>query len=118
MNDERNLWLRKFQQAARGAAWAILHERNFRVHLAVAAAVVTAATVLQASFVEWCLLLACIGVVLAAEFFNTAIEQLARAITRQHDEQTGRALDIAAGAVLITSVFAAVVGALIFIHRL
>jgi len=74
-----------------------------------------AATVLQVSQTEWCLLLLCIATVLAAECFNTAIEALARAVTKDHDPQIERALDVAAGAVLIMSLGAAAVGIIVLL---
>ena len=88
------------------------------VHLAAAAAVVGAAIALDASRLEACLLVLCITVVLGAELFNTAIEQLARAITRDHSEQVRDALDTSSGAVLLTAIGAAVVGLLVLAYRL
>jgi diacylglycerol kinase len=88
------------------------------IHLSAAAAVVVAGVLLRATLVEWCLLVVCIAVVLAAELFNTALEHLARAVTREHDEQIRNALDTSAGAVLIAATGAAIVGAAIFVNRL
>ncbi len=64
---------------------------------------------------EWLILLLCIGVVLAAELFNTAIEELANAITQEQNERIGRAKDVAAGAVLVVAITAAVVGVLVLL---
>ncbi|MCI0887942.1 MAG: diacylglycerol kinase family protein, partial [Chloroflexi bacterium] len=53
--------------------------------------------------------------VLASEAFNTAQEFLADAVQPNHDSLIGRAKDVAAGAVLLTSLGAAAVGLLIFL---
>jgi diacylglycerol kinase len=69
---------------------------------------------LQCSLVQWGLLLLCIGVVLTAELFNSAIETLHRGLDDLTKERTWQALDIAAGAVLMASVTAVLVGLLVF----
>ena len=84
----------------------------------MAAAVAVVAIVLRVNLVEACLLMLCVGVVLAAETFNTALERLARAIAATRNESIGAALDMASGAVLIASLSAAAVGSTIFVYRL
>jgi diacylglycerol kinase len=118
IDPRRNAWRDKFRWAARGLVQSIRSERNFRVHLAAAVAVVVAAAALRASLLEWCMLALCITVVLAAETFNTALERLARAITQDHSEQIRDALDASGGAVLVASIGAAVVGGAILLYRL
>jgi diacylglycerol kinase len=111
-------WRNKFRVAIRGALWAIRSEVNFKIHLAIGLAVIATAAWLGASAIEWSILVLCIIVVLSAEAFNTAIEHLARAITREHNEVIRDALDVAAGAVLIAAIGAAVVGTILFSNRL
>ena len=111
-------WVGKFAAALSGCKQGIRGQSSFFVHFFVAALVIVAATVLHASFVEWCLLAVCIQAVLVAEMFNSAIEWLARTITHEHDKQLGIALDIASGAVLIAAIWAALIGGAIFLHRL
>jgi undecaprenol kinase len=50
--------------------------------------------------------------------FNTALEQLVRATCPERKPEIGRALDISAGAVLVASCGAAIVGCVIFVYRL
>jgi diacylglycerol kinase len=54
----------------------------------------------------------CVTVVLTAEMFNTAIEHLARAVTREEHPEVHDALDIASGAVLVAAIGASCVGVL------
>ncbi len=93
-------------------------QSSFFAHFFVAAAVVAAAVVLGVSLVEWCLLVLCIAGVLTAEMFNSAFESMAKAITGESDPHLGNSLDIGSAAVLLASVGASIVGALIFAHRL
>ena len=118
MSQRRLSWARKFQLAARGVVWAFRTQVNFRVHLSLAVAVVAAAATLRCNLVEWCVLVLCIMTVLAAETFNTALEHLARAVTREQHEEIRNALDTAAGAVLLTALGAATVGAVVLGNRL
>lgn len=110
----RRPWRQKFQDALRGWKYGIRGHSSFFVHFFVTALVLAAAGALQCSLVQWALLLLCIGVVLTAELFNSAIETLHRGLDELTKERTWKALDIAAGAVLMASLTAALVGLLIF----
>jgi diacylglycerol kinase len=93
------------------------HSRFF-VHFFFAALVVAAAIVLRCRLLEWCLLLGCIGLVLTAELFNSALETLFRGLDATTKERVWPALDIAAGAVLMASLTAMIIGSIIFLQRL
>jgi diacylglycerol kinase len=110
-------WPEKFRDAFRGLWLAVRSERSFAVHLPMAAAVAIMAALLRVSLAEACLLGLCVTIVLAAEVFNTALEQLARAIDRERNEHIAAALDLASGAVLVAALGAAGVGAAIFAYR-
>jgi diacylglycerol kinase len=114
----RRPWREKFRDALRGWKFGIRGHSSFFVHFFAAALVLAAAGALQCSLQQWALLLLCIGVVLTAELFNSAIETLHRGLDELTKERTWQALDIAAGAVLMASVTAALVGLLIFGARL
>ncbi len=111
-------WIRKFQLAGRGVWIGIAGQSSFAVHLPVAGLVIVLAYWLQCSLWQWCALLICIGLVLTAELANSAIEELAKGLCTDHNPQVGRALDMAAGAVLIASIIAATVGLTIFAYQL
>jgi diacylglycerol kinase len=111
-------WPEKFRSAWRGLWLAIRSERSFAVHLPMAAAVVVSAVVLQVTWVEACLLGLCVSLVLVAEIFNTAVEHLAREISRDERPGIAAALDMASGAVLLAAIGAACVGGAIFLTRL
>ena len=115
--DRRSLGA-KFVSAFRGLKRGIRGESNFFFHLFAAAVTVSAALVFRISASEWCLVVVCITAVLAAEMFNTAIESLAQAVSRQYHPRIADALDIAAAGVSLVGVGAVIVGAVIFIPRL
>ena len=73
--ESRNMWMRKFSNAARGIKIAVRGEISFFGHLFATTVVVLAGAVLDISQTSWCLLTLCIALVLVAEMFNTAIER-------------------------------------------
>ena len=109
----RRAWSRKFADAFRGLTRSVRTQSSFAVHLVTAVAVVAVAAVLRVTPVEWCLLAVAIGGVLAAEVFNTALESLSRAVDAGHHPRIRDALDIASAAVLIASLTAATIGAIV-----
>jgi diacylglycerol kinase len=114
----RHTLIQRFRWAFRGAWLAIRQEANFRIHLVVALAVVSAAVLLRCEWLEWAVLGLCMGLVLTAEMLNSAIERLARAVTRRENPNIRDALDMAAGGVLVAAVAASAVGALVLGWRL
>jgi len=111
-------WSRKFRNAFRGVKLGVRGESSFFVHFFVAAMVVAAAVALSCNLVEWCLLVGAVAAVLVAEMFNSALERMAKAVDQRHNPQLRDALDIGSAAVLLATIGAAVIGAIVFIHRL
>ena len=72
----------------------------------------------QVSPGEWICLFLCIGVVLSAEAMNSAIEWLADTLHPEMDPGIRLAKDAAAGSVLVASLAAAIVGAIVFFPKL
>ena len=111
-------WAHKFRDAFRGVKEGVRGQSSFFVHFLVAVGVAAAGIALRVSTTEWCLLLLCVAGVLTAEMFNSALESMAKAITGESDPHLGNSLDIGSAAVLVASVGASIVGAIIFGHRL
>jgi len=107
-------WRHKFGDALRGLKLGIRGHSSFSVHFFFVVLVVAGAIVLGCSLEQWGLLLGSIGMVLTAELFNSALETLVRGLDEQTRERVGPCLDIAAGAVLLASITAAIIGAAIF----
>ena len=111
-------WRRKFAVAFRGIKLGVRGNSSFFVHFFFAALVLAAAGALKCELEQWCLLLGCIGLVMTAELFNSAIELLFRGLDEPTRERAWPALDVAAGAVLLASITAVVVGAIVFLSKL
>jgi diacylglycerol kinase len=114
----RRSWRDKFRVAFRGIKLGIRGHSSFAVHFFFTALVLAAAIVFRCTLIEWCLLLGCMGLVLTAELFNSSIETLFRCLDEPLRDRAWPCLDIAAGAVLLASITAAVIGTLIFLAKL
>ncbi|HLJ92673.1 MAG TPA: diacylglycerol kinase [Gemmataceae bacterium] len=114
----RRSWRHKFRDALRGLKLGVRGHSSFFVHFFFAALVVAAALVLHCRTPEWCILLGCIGMVFTAELFNSAIETIFRGLEEATKPRVRACLDIAAGAVLVASIVAALIGSIIFLDRL
>jgi diacylglycerol kinase (ATP) len=113
-----NAFLRGFTYAGRGVWHVVRTQRNMRVHLAAAAAAVTAGAVLGIGAVQWACVALAIGMVLAAEIFNTVVEAIIDLHTPQIHPLARVAKDGAAAAVLVASVAAVGVAVAVFVPRL
>lgn len=114
----RRLWRDKFREAFRGVKLGVRGHSSFTVHFFFAALALTAAFVLGCGWQDWCLILLCIGLVVAAELFNSALETLFHGLDADTQSRIRGCLDIAAGAVLVASLTAVVVGGVIFGRQL
>lgn len=107
-----------FGYAWQGIRCCVGKEQNLSFHLIAAVVVMTAGFALGISRVEWMIIVLCIGVVIAAELFNTAIEKLVDLASPGRHTLAGQVKDIAAGAVLVCAASAAIIGLIIFVPYL
>lgn len=114
----RRSWGDKFADAYRGLKLGIRGHSSFFVHFFFTALVLAAAVVFGCDILEWCILLGCIGMVLTAELVNSALETLFHGLDEPTKARIHGCLDISAGAVLMASIAASLIGTLIFLHRL
>jgi diacylglycerol kinase (ATP) len=89
-----------------------------RIHFAAATAVLVLAVVYDVTRLELIAIVFAISFVFIAEMVNTAVEAAVDVATTQFQPLAKLAKDISAGAVLIASVNAVVVGYLVFADRL
>src|SRR5438309_4133773 len=92
----RRSWRHKFRDAFRGLKLGIRGHSSFFVHFFFSALVLAAAVVLRCDLEQWCLLLLCIGLVLTAELFDSALETLFRGLDETTKEKCWRSLDVSA----------------------
>ena len=106
--------LDSFNFAFEGIIHVLRTQRNMRIHFAVAVIVLVLALIVNVTKLELIALLLSITFVLIAEMLNTGIEAAIDIATTSFDPMAKIAKDIAAGAVLIATANALVVGYLVF----
>jgi diacylglycerol kinase (ATP) len=106
--------IKSFSYACKGIRQCVFKEQNLYFHLAIAVLVVTAGFSFGISHAEWLAVILCIGLVIAAELFNTAIEVLVNLVSPDPHPLAGAVKDIAAGAVLVCAATAVVIGLIVF----
>jgi diacylglycerol kinase (ATP) len=109
-----NRFVAGFNYAFAGILYATRTQRNMRFHLVAAAAVLFATMYLRLERPYVALIVLTIVIVIAAELFNTAIESVVDLMTVAHHPLAKIAKDAAAGAVLVVSMGAVIVGYLAF----
>ena len=108
-------FLKSFGCALKGIATTIKRERNIKVQLSIAVVALALGGLLLRSSLEWVAIILCCCCVIAAELLNTAIEHVVDLVSPGWDELAGKAKDAAAGAVLVVSAAAAIVGLIVFV---
>mgnify|MGYP005610248309 FL=1 len=109
---------RSFSHAGRGLKLFIRTTHNAWIHIAVAVVVVVLGFVYHLSEAEWGLLVFAIGMVMTAEAFNTAIEIDIDLTSPEYHPYVRDTKDVAAGAVLVATITAIVIGCIIFIPKI
>jgi diacylglycerol kinase len=105
-------FLKSFSYAFKGLVYS-LKQRNMKIILTCAILTILAAIFLKVNINHWCILLICIGLVMALEMINTAIEGIVDLISPDYNEKAGKIKDLAAGAVLVASIASLIIGILI-----
>lgn len=103
-------WLESVNCAIEGILWAAKSQRHMRWHFLAALAVLLAAVFYRVTAVEFILLALAVTLVLLAELLNTALEAVVDLVSPGFHPLARRAKDVAAGAVLVASVGAVVIG--------
>lgn len=107
-------FLKSLRYAQQGFSLAIREQRNCRIHCAAALLAMAAGLFLRISVVEWSIILICIGAVISAELFNSAVEKWVDLVSPDWNKKAGAIKDMSAAAVLMLAITAAIVGGLIF----
>lgn len=104
--------------AWRGAMRLINTESSIKIQLAIALLVTVCGFYFRISYLEWIVqILAIIGV-LGMEGMNTAIEKLSDYVQPEFDRKIGIIKDISAGAVLMVSIGAVIIGLIIYLPKI
>jgi len=98
------------RNACYGLAYCFATQRNMAVHTLIGAVVLVVGMLLRVPLTGMLFLLTAITAVLVAEAFNTAVEQTIDIYSKERNQLAHTAKDVAAGAVLLASIFAVLVG--------
>lgn len=110
--------IRSIGHAVRGAYLLMRTEHSIKIQVVIALVVTAAGFYYDISAVEWSLQVLAIALVLGIEGVNTAIEKLSDYVQPEFDARIGIIKDISAGAVMIVSVAACIVGLVIYIPKI
>lgn len=111
--------IQALKHAVQGSRSVVLQERNMRYHIGAAVIAIIAGFYFQIDEFEWLWIILAIFSVFLSEFANTVAESLTDLIVqKKYDPLAKRIKDVSAGGVLLSAIFAVIVGAIIFIPKL
>ncbi len=123
---KKNLYVRpdykrltnSFKYAFKGVKQAYDGEQNLKIHTIMAVIVIISGFLFKISYVEWLVCLILIGLVIMAEFFNTAIEKVVDLASPEIHPLAKAAKDISSSGVLIMAIMSAIIGLIIFVPKI
>ena len=104
---------RSFSNAFAGLRAVWRTQRNARIEVCIALAVILLALFLGLSALGWAILALTIGLVLAAECLNTVVEAVVDLASPDYHDLAKLAKDASAGTVLLLSLLSVIIGLLI-----
>ena len=108
----RRDWVKNFLYASHGIAYAWRTERNFRLEAYISSLVIVLALFLGLNLVP---VLLCCALVMSLELLNTALEAIVDLVSPTYHPLAKIAKDVAAGAVLLSSISSLLIGLYLFI---
>lgn len=108
-----------FRNAWNGVVIAFMTQPNLRVHLIFFLVINMASYLLSVTLIEYIILLLISALVITAEMVNTTVEALGDEVAQgKYKHLIGVSKDVSAGAVLISAMFAALIGFIIFFPKI
>ncbi len=107
-----------FRSAISGLVLALTSEINMKIIIACTILVIVAGFVWQISYNEWLTVLLAVALVFMAEMINTSVEAVTDLVTSEWRQDAKIAKDVSGGMVLVASLFALVIGIIIFLPKL
>ncbi len=104
--------------ALRGALLLIRTEASIKIQVFITLVMTGAGFYFQISNTEWILQLLTIAMILGIEGLNTAIEKVADYVQPEFDEKIGFIKDVSAGAVMLVSIAATIIGFIIYLPKI
>lgn len=108
-------FIKSFGFAFEGLKLAVTLDQNVRFHMLIGSIVFLIALLLRIDRFEFLFIVLSIFFVIITEMMNTAIEEMTNLIIQEHRREARIAKDVAAAAVLLSALFALIVGIIVFL---
>ena len=106
---------RSFSNAFMGLFYALKTQVNVKIHFCATILVIGCGIYFRISNIEFAIILLCISTVWISEILNTSLEKMVDLCTPNYHPLAKIVKDLAAGAVLISAIFAASIGVILFL---
>ncbi|MDC0008145.1 diacylglycerol kinase family protein [bacterium] len=103
--------------ALRGALLLIRTEASIKIQVFIAIVMTAVGFYFEISNTEWIMQIFAIAMVMGIEGLNTAVEEVCNYIQPEFDPKIGFIKDISAGAVMIVSIAASIIGLIIYLPK-
>lgn len=107
-----------FRYAIQGVYTVFQEERNMRSHTLSTIAVLLLSLFLPLSISDWLWILLVCFLVLVMEIWNTVVENIVDLVSPEYHPLAKKIKDMAAAAVLLTSLLAIIIGAIILLPKI
>ena len=110
-------FVHSFSYPIKGLRYAYRNEQNLVVDFGIALIVIIASFIFKVSLIEASILALTIGLVIAFELMNTALEAAVDLVTEEYHPLAKVAKDTSAACVFVMAVSASIVGVIIFLPK-
>lgn len=110
--------IKSFSYAIEGVIYSFNKGTHFKIHILALVSVTILGFLYSISSVEWLVIILISSAVISAEAINTAIEETCDVLHPELHPRARLAKHCAAGGVLILSIAAAIIGAIIFLPKI
>ncbi len=111
-------FVKSFGYSIEGLKYAYKYEQSMLVHVIATVGVIIANFIFKVNGMEWLITLMAIGMVLAAELINTAIEAVVDLVTLEIHPLAKIAKDCGSAATFVLAIMAAAIGAVIYVPHI
>lgn len=111
-------FIKSFYYAFQGIISSLKQEKNMKVHIIIMIIVIICGIIFKISKIEWIICIILFALVISLELVNTSIEKTVDLITQEKNEIAKIAKDVAAGAVVLSSLNAVIIAILIVVGRI
>ena len=108
-------FLKSFKYSIDGLVYAYKYEQSMMIHVFATICVLAVNIFFRVSDFEWLITIVCIGMVLAAELINTAIEAVVDLITLEQHPLAKIAKDCTSAATFVLAMMALAIGLVIYV---